>query len=54
VLGSKNDKLKFTKSFDLVNHVATENETDTIVGDNNTLDTILLKEPSPMLLKINL
>jgi FkbM family methyltransferase len=52
-LGSKNGKLKFTKSFDTVNHVATENETDTIDVDINTLDTILSTEPSPILLKID-
>jgi len=52
-LGSKNGKLKFTKSFDSVNHVATENETDTIEVDVDTLDTILLKETCPMLLKID-
>jgi FkbM family methyltransferase len=52
-LGSKNGKLKFTKSFDSVNHVATENETDTIEVDIDTLDTILLKEQCPILLKID-
>jgi FkbM family methyltransferase len=52
-LGGKNGKLHFTKSFDTVNHVATENETDTIEIDISTLDTILLAEPSPALLKID-
>lgn len=52
-LGSKNGKLKFTQSFDSVNHVATENETDTIEVDIDTLDTILLKEQCPILLKID-
>lgn len=52
-LGSKNGKLKFTKSFDPGNHVATENETDTIEVDIETLDTILLKEQCPILLKID-
>ena len=52
-LGSKNGKLKFTKSFDAINHVATENETDTIEVDIDTLDTILLKEQCPILLKID-
>jgi FkbM family methyltransferase len=52
-LGSKNGKIKFTKSLDVANHVATENETDTIVVDISTLDTILSTEPSPVLLKID-
>ncbi len=52
-LGSKNGKLKFTKSLDTVNHVATQNETDTIEVDIKTLDTILSTEPSPILLKID-
>jgi FkbM family methyltransferase len=52
-LGNKNGKIKFTKSLDTVNHVATENETDTVDVDMNTLDTILLSEPSPALLKID-
>lgn len=52
-LSSKNGKLKFTKSFDSVNHVATENETDSIEVDIDTLDTILLKEQCPILIKID-
>ena len=52
-LGSKTGQLKFTKSFDTVNHVATNGETDTIDVDVNTLDTILLKEQNPILLKID-
>lgn len=53
-LGSKNGKLKFTRSFDTVNHVAIDNETDTIEVDISTLDTILSTEPSPpILLKID-
>jgi len=52
-LGSRNGKLQFTKSFDTVNHVATENETDTIEVDISTLDSILLTETTPALLKID-
>jgi FkbM family methyltransferase len=52
-LGGRNGKLQFTKSFDTVNHVATENEPDTIEVDISTLDRLLLTEPSPALLKID-
>ena len=52
-LGSKNGKLRFTKAFDTINHVATENETDTIEVEINTLDSILLTEQTPVLLKID-
>jgi len=51
-LGSKDGKLKFTRSLDTVNHVATENETDTIEVDINTLDSVL-GDASPVLLKID-
>lgn len=52
-LGSKRGKLNFTKSLDTVNHVATENENDTIEVEINTLDSILLTEQAPVLLKID-
>lgn len=52
-LGSENGKQKFTKAFDTVNHVATENETDTIDVEISTLDYLLLTEPTPVLLKID-
>lgn len=51
-LGSKKGKLKFTKSLDSVNHVATENEKDTIEVEINTLDSILLGV-TPSLIKID-
>ena len=54
-LGSKNGKLHFTKSLDTVNHVVTENDTDTDTIEVNvsTLDSILLTETTPILLKID-
>jgi len=51
-LGAKNGKLKFTRSLDTVNHVATENETDTVEVDVSTLDSVLAGA-SPALLKID-
>jgi FkbM family methyltransferase len=51
-LGSKKGILKFTKSLDTVNHVATENEKDTIDVEVNSLDSILM-EDIPSLLKID-
>ena len=50
-LGSKQGLLKFTKSFDTVNHVATTNETDTVDVEVNTLDAVL--KQSPILIKID-
>jgi FkbM family methyltransferase len=52
-VGSKNQKLFFTKSLDTVNHVDYENRIDTIEIEVKTLDYILLNEPSPTLLKID-
>ena len=54
-LGSKNGKLHFTKSLDTVNHVVTENDSDsdTIEVNVSTLDSILLTEITPILLKID-
>ena len=43
--------LKFTKSMDSINHVATD--TDTIDVNIDTLDNILLSEISPIILKID-
>ena len=51
-LGSKKSKLKFTKSLDTVNHVATENEKDTIEVEIETLDSVLLTD-IPSLIKID-
>jgi FkbM family methyltransferase len=51
-LGSKKGNLKFTKSLDQENHVATENEKETIEVEINTLDSILI-EDIPSLLKID-
>lgn len=50
-LGSKKKKLYFTKSFDTLNHVATEKEKDTIEVEVSTLDQILI-ENTPSLIKI--
>lgn len=52
-LGGNKGILKFTQAFDTVNHVATENETNTIEVDINTLDTILSTEQVPALIKID-
>ena len=52
-LGSTKGKIKFTKSLDTVNHVATENETDTIEVDVFKLDEIIMTESSPVLIKID-
>lgn len=54
-LGSKYGKLHFTKSLDTVNHVVTENDSDsdTIEVNVSTLDSILLTEITPILLKID-
>jgi FkbM family methyltransferase len=52
-LGSKSQKLFFTKSLDTVNHVDYENGVDTIKIEVKALDYILLNEPSPTLLKID-
>lgn len=52
-LAGKEGKLKFTKSFDTVNHVATENDADTIEVEISTLDSILLAGETPCLLKID-
>ena len=48
-------KLHFTKSLDTVNHVVTENDSDsdTIEVNVSTLDSILLTEITPILLKID-
>lgn len=52
-LGSQHGKIKFTKAFDTVNHVATEFETDTIEVDISTLDSVLQREQTPALIKID-
>jgi hypothetical protein len=51
-LGNTTGKIKFTKSLDTVNHVATNDEFDTIEVDVNTLDNILI-EKKPTILKID-
>lgn len=51
-LGSKKGKLRFTRSLDTVNHVATVSEEDTIEVEIQTLDEIC-KERKPRLLKID-
>ena len=52
-LGKEKGKIKFTKLFDTINHVATEIETDTIEVNISTLDLILSTEQTPALLKID-
>lgn len=51
-LGSAKGILKFTKSLDSINHVATEHETDTIDVPIDTLDNVL-EGSHPVLLKID-
>lgn len=50
-IGEKNGKLFFTKSLDTMNHVATEDETDTLEIPVQTLDEILSE--TPQLIKID-
>lgn len=52
-LGGNKGLLKFTQAFDTVNHVATENETNSIEVEINSLDTILSAEQVPALIKID-
>lgn len=51
-LGSASGTLKFTKSLDTVNHIATDQEDDTIDVKVDTLDNVL-GDKSPSLLKID-
>lgn len=51
-LGAKEDIIRFTKSLDTVNHVATENENDTIDVKVDKLDRIISKR-KPALIKID-
>jgi len=51
-LGAKKSLLKFTKSLDTVNHVATENELDTIDVPIDVMDSVLQDTP-PALMKID-
>lgn len=51
-LGSSEGVLKFTKSLDTVNHVATEGEKDTVDIKVHTLDSIV-SEQHPSLIKID-
>lgn len=51
-IGSSKGILKFTKSLDTVNHVATEDEKETIDVKVNTLDSII-SDQNPTLLKID-
>lgn len=50
-LGNKKGILKFTKSLDTLNHIAVENEIDTIDVEIETLDSIISK--TPILIKID-
>lgn len=52
-LSSKIGNLKFTKSMDSVNHVATNTDIDIIDVYTDTLDNILISEISPIILKID-
>ncbi|QXV65524.1 FkbM family methyltransferase [Mucilaginibacter sp. 21P] len=51
-LGSKKDILKFTRSYDTGNHVATDNDTDVIDVNVETLDGVLTSIV-PLLIKID-
>ena len=51
-LGSKKDIIRFTQTLDTVNHVATENEIDTINVEVEKLDTIA-KNKKPLLIKMD-
>lgn len=51
-MGSERGVLKFTKSLDAVNHVATDNEMDTINIEVDTLDSII-SDKNPLLIKID-
>lgn len=51
-LGAKEGVIKFTQSLDAVNHVATEDEKDTIDVQVDTLDKVISKQ-TPVLLKID-
>lgn len=51
-LGSKKGRLKFTSSLDAINHVATEQETDTIDVQVETFDDII-SIAKPTLIKID-
>jgi len=51
-LGSSKGLLKFTKSFDTVNHVVIDDEKDTIDVEVNTLDNII-SDQNPSLIKID-
>lgn len=51
-LASKNSSMKFTKTQDTVNHVATDYDKDVIEVKVNTLDNII-KESNPSLIKID-
>ncbi len=52
-MGAQQGSIDFTRSFDTVNHVASEGETDTIKVPIDTLDNILQGQGSPSLLKID-
>jgi hypothetical protein len=52
-LSSTIGSLKFTKSMDSVNHVATDTDTDIIDVNIDTLDNILLLEKAPSIIKID-
>ena len=52
-LGSAEGVLRFTKAFDTINHVATEDEVDTVDVHVSTLDA-LLGAACPLLVKIDL
>ena len=52
-LGSKKEVLKFTKSFDTVNHVAEKDDTDTVDVQVEILDNLLKSSQIPALIKID-
>ncbi|GCD76952.1 hypothetical protein JCM31826_04340 [Thermaurantimonas aggregans] len=52
-LSSSKGLLKFTQELDAVDHLVTENETNTIDVEINSLDSILITEQFPVLIKID-
>ena len=52
-LGAQEGSIDFTQSFDTMNHVASDGETNTIKVPVNTLDHILRNQGAPALLKID-
>jgi FkbM family methyltransferase len=52
-IGSKHGQINFTQTLDTVNHVANQDDIDTILVDVKPLDTLLENYPIPILMKID-